>query len=69
MIIIEWVHYSEKFMSHIWGNVKRIRKNTTLEIVKQIRKQHNSKNAILHVRLYMKYQDYMNDNHRKSPLK
>ena len=42
--------------------------NTTLEMVKRIRKQPNSKNAILHVRLYLKYQDYMNDNHRKGPL-
>ena len=64
------------------GNVKRIRKQhnsrngsnltlypkKTLEMVKQIRKQNNSKNAILHARLYMKYQDYMNDNHRKVPL-
>ena len=42
--------------------------NTTLEMVKRFRKQHNFKNAILHVRLYMKYKDYMNDNHRKGPL-
>ena len=35
----------------------------TLEMVKRIQKQHNFKNAILHVRLYTKYQDYMNDNH------
>ena len=42
--------------------------NTTLEMVKGIQKQHNSKNAILHVHLYMKYHDYMNDNHFKAPL-
>ena len=51
------------------GTLNAFKNNTTLEMVKQIRKQHNSKNAILHVSLYMKHQDYMNDNHRKSPLK
>ena len=50
------------------GTLNAFENNTTLEMVKQIRKQHNSKNAILHVRLYMKYQDYMNDNDRKGPL-
>ena len=50
------------------GTLNAFRNSTTLEIVKRIQKQHNSKNAILHVRLYMKYQDYMNDNHRKGPV-
>ena len=50
------------------GTLNAFRNNTTLEIVKWIQKQHNSKNAILHVRLYMKYQDYMNDNHHKGLL-
>ena len=49
------------------GTLNAFGNNTTLEMVKRIQKQHNSKNAILHVRLYMKYQDYMNDNHRKGP--
>ena len=50
------------------GTLNAFENNTTLEMVKRIRKQPNSKNEILHVRLYMKYQDYMNDNHRKGPL-
>ena len=50
------------------GTLNSFGNNTTLEMVKWIRKQHNSKNAILHVRLYMKYQDYMNDNHCMGPL-
>ena len=50
------------------GTLNAFGNNTTLEIVKRIRKQHNSKNAILHVLLYLKYQDYMDDNHRKGPL-
>ena len=50
------------------GTLNAFENNTTLEMVKRIQKQHNSKNAILHVRLYMKYQDYMNDNHHKGPL-
>ena len=50
------------------GTLNAFENNTTLEMFKQIRKPHNSKNAILHVRLYMKYQYYMNDNHRKGPL-
>ena len=50
------------------GTLNAIKNNTTLEMVKRIRKQQNSKNAILHARLYMKYQDYMNDNHHKGPL-
>ena len=53
----------------IYGGTRNaFENNTTLEIVKRIQKQHNSKNEILHVRLYMKYQDYMNDNHRKVSL-
>ena len=50
------------------GTLSAFGNDTTLEMVKQIQKQHNSKNAILHVRLYIKYQDYMNHNHRKGPL-
>ena len=50
------------------GTLNAFGNNTNLEMVKRIRKQHNSKNAILDVRLYIKYQDYMNDNHRKGPL-
>ena len=56
-------------MSNIYGGtLNAFGNNTTLEMVKWIQKQHNSKNAILLVRLYIKYQDYMNDNHRKGPL-
>ena len=50
------------------GTLNAFRNNTTLEMVKRIRKHYNSKNAILHVRLYMKYQDYTNDNHCRGPL-
>ena len=50
------------------GTLNAFGNNTTLEMVKRFRKQHNSKNAILHVCLYIKYQDYMKDNHRKGPL-
>ena len=50
------------------GTLNAFGNNTTLEMVKGIQKQHNPKNAILHVRLYMKYQDYMNDNHHKGLL-
>ena len=50
------------------GTLNAIENNTTLEMVKRIQKQHNSKNATLHVLLYLKYQDYMDDNHRKGPL-
>ena len=57
-----------KNVCRIYGERYAFENNTTLEMVKQIRKQHNSKNAILHVRLYKKYQDYMNDNHRKGLL-
>ena len=55
-------------MSNILENVKRIRKKHNSRYGKRIQKQHNSKNEILHARLYMKYQDYMNDNHHKGPL-
>ena len=58
-----------KNICRIYGGTRNtFGNNTTLEMVKQIQKQHNSKNAILHVRLYIKYQDCMNDNHRKGPL-
>ena len=50
------------------GTLNAFGNNTTLEMVKRIQKQHNSKNTILHERLYMKHQDYMNDNHHKGPL-
>ena len=50
------------------GTLNAFENNKTLQMVKRIRKQHNSKNAILRVRLYMKFQDYMNDSHRKGPL-
>ena len=69
MIIIIRVHYSEKYMCRIYGRtLNAFENNTSLEMVKRIQKQHNFKNAILHVHFYMKYQDYMNYNHRKGPL-
>ena len=50
------------------GTLNAFGNNTTLEMVKGIQKLQNSKNTILHVRLCMKYQDYMNDNHHKGLL-
>ena len=48
--------------------INGIQNYTTLKMDKQIQKQHQFKNAIIHARLYVVSPCSINDNHRMGPL-